>query len=335
MLEKIQNISVIGDGGWGTTIAVHLSQKNYKVSLWGAFPTYIEEIKKSRCNTKFLPAIVIPENTYITSNLCEAVTDVDLIVFAVPSKFANKVIQEIKKAGVDLRKTMFLSLTKGLDEKKLKRISEVITESLNIKYPAVLSGPNIASEVALGVPSMATIACKSKSVLKSIQEILNSENFRIYTNSDIIGVELGGGIKNIIAIACGICDGLGYGVNTKAALLTRGLNEMSRFAERLGAESKTLSGLSGLGDLITTSFSPKSRNRSVGEQIGKGLSLTCIMKDMEMVAEGVDTVRSIYKIAKSMKIPMPITEEVYKIIYKEKSPKKAVIDLMQRDLKSE
>ncbi len=333
--SSINNIAVIGDGGWGTTIAIHLTNKGYNVTLWGPFAHYTARLDKNRYNSKFLPGIRIPKKTIITSNLTETLESADLVVFAVPSKFAASVVGQMRQTKVDLTKKLCLSLTKGFDERSLKRISEIIDDKLNFKQVAVLSGPNIASEVAKGVPSMAVIASKSKATAAKIQQVIHSETFRIYTNTDLIGVELGGSIKNIIALACGVCDGLGYGTNTKAALLTRGLAEMTTLAEALGARPKTFAGLSGLGDLVTTSFSERSRNRTVGEKLGKGKTIKQITSNMEMVAEGVETVKSILKISRKLGIEMPISKEIHAIIYKGKSPKKAVIDLMGRDLKAE
>jgi glycerol-3-phosphate dehydrogenase (NAD(P)+) len=200
---------------------------------------------------------------------------------------------------------------------------------------AVLSGPTIAIEVAKGIPSTAVIASRKQAVAKKLQEIVNSPAFRIYTNNDVIGVELGGSIKNVIAIACGVCDGLGFGTNTKAALVTRGLAEMARFGKALGAKEKTFQGLSGLGDLVTTCFSPNSRNRSVGEQLGKGNKIEHILGHMCMVAAGVETVKPVHKLSRNLEVPMPITSEVYQIIYRNKSPQKAVSDLMSRKTKAE
>jgi glycerol-3-phosphate dehydrogenase (NAD(P)+) len=199
----------------------------------------------------------------------------------------------------------------------------------------VLSGPTIAIEVAKGIPSTAVVASNDRTVAKKVQAVFNSSSFRIYTNTDVAGVELGGSIKNIIAIACGVCDGLGFGSNTKAAILTRGLAEMARLGKALGAKHNTFSGLTGLGDLVTTCVSPRSRNRSVGEQLGRGRSMKSIMSNMEMVAEGVETVKAAYKLSRKYNVPMPITTEVYNIIHRNKKPSKAVSDLMTRKIKSE
>lgn len=336
MPKKIKNISVIGDGGWGTTLAVHLAKNNYPVKLWGPFPAYIRRVSKNRYNTKFLPGIHLPRRIVLTERLSDAIKDADLIVFAVPSKYALGVLKRIKKAKVRLTGKILLSVTKGIDTVKLLRMSEVIKKELGGSIPvAVLSGPTIAMEIAKGIPSTAVVAANNLKTAKKIQAVFNSESFRIYTNTDIAGVELGGSIKNIIAIACGVCDGLGFGSNTKAAILTRGLAEMARIGKTLGAKQKTFSGLTGLGDLVTTCVSPQSRNRFVGEQLGRGKSIKQITSHMEMVAEGVGTVKAAYRLSQKHNVSMPITTEVYNIIYRRKKPSQAVNDLMKRKTKSE
>lgn len=335
MAKRINHISVIGDGGWGTTLAVHLAKNKHPVSLWGPFPAYIRRIGKSRVNTKFLPGIKLARNITLTENLIEALEKGDLIVFAIPSKYAAGILRKIKKTKVDLSGKIFLSVTKGIDTNKLLRMSEIIRGELGDIPLAVLSGPTIASEVARGIPSTAVVASNNLNTAKKVQAIFNSKSFRIYTNTDVTGVELGGSVKNIIAIACGVCDGLGFGTNTKAAILTRGLAEMARLGKALGAKQQTFSGLTGLGDLVTTCVSPKSRNRSVGEQLGRGKSIKAIMSHMEMVAEGVETVKAAHKLSRKYNVSMPITTEVYNIIYRNKKPSRAVADLMQRKTKSE
>ncbi len=335
MITKIKTISIIGDGGWGTTLAVHLAQKGYRVYLWGPFSQYTQEIERTRFNSKFLPGIRIPPKVTVTSDLKHVLTVSDLIVFAVPSQYAASVLAEIKKTKVPLRQKIFLSVTKGIDTKTYKRISEMMNKYLGNVPLAVLSGPTIAMEVAKGVPSTAVIASKNLRLAEKLQVIFTSKTFRIYTNTDVVGVELGGSLKNVIAIACGVCDGLGFGTNTKSALLTRGLSEMSRLGKVMGAKAETFAGLTGLGDLATTAFNPKSRNRSVGEMLGKGSTIKQILSSMEMVAEGVETVKAVCRLAKKHRVPMPISTEVYNIIYKNKSPVKAVGDLMKRRVKAE
>lgn len=327
-------IAVLGEGGWGTTLAVLLAKKGLNVTLWGAFPDYISYLDKKRINTKFLPQIKIPNSIEITHDLKNAIMDKQLIIFAIPSQYMRGVLKKIKQFNYPPR-AIYLSVTKGIEMESLKRMSEVIHAELGNVKLAVLSGPTIAQEVARGIPTTAVIASHDKRLRKYLQNIFMTGNFRIYTNDDVVGVELGGSLKNIIAIACGISDGFGFGTNTKAALLSRGLTEISRLGHAMGAKVSTFSGISGLGDLVTTCISPYSRNRFVGEQIGKGKSLVQIKKGMETVAEGIPTTRSAYKLSLKYKVQMPITMEVYNVLYKNKPPLRAVKDLMTRERKEE
>ena len=335
MIKTIKKITIIGDGGWGTALSVHLTKKGYDVTLWGPFPDYVKQMAKTRVNKKFLPGIRLPRGLKIVDDYTRAIAQSQLIVFAVPSKYALGILKKIRQGHFNFSKKIFLSATKGIETKSLLRMSEMIRQELGPIRLAVLSGPNIASEVAKGIPSTAVAASTNINIAKTIQTIFNTNTFRIYTNTDLIGVELGGSLKNIIAIACGICDGLGYGTNTKAAILTRGLAEMATLGQALGTKTKTFFGLSSLGDLVTTCFSPSSRNRSVGEALGSGQSIRSILSSMKMVAEGVETVKATYQLSRKLKISMPITTEIYNIIYKGKKPSRAVNDLMNRQLKSE
>jgi glycerol-3-phosphate dehydrogenase (NAD(P)+) len=281
-----------------------------------------------------LPEVKIPSGIEITSHLKEAVLDKELIIFAVPSQYLRKILKKLRELNYP-RDAIYLSVIKGIEMGTLKRMSEVIHDEMgNIKL-AVLSGPTVAQEVAKEIPTAAVVASYDKNSRKYLQGIFMTERFRIYTNDDVIGVELGGSLKNIIAIACGISDGLGFGTNTKAALLSRGLVEISRLGYNMGAKVKTFSGISGLGDLVTTCISPYSRNRFVGEQIGKGKSLKQITDHMQMVAEGIPTAKSAYALSLKYKVDMPITKEVYLVLYKNKSPQRAVKDLMTREKKEE
>jgi len=326
-------IAILGDGGWGTTLAVLLSRKGSTVTLWGAFENYTRAMAKSRLNPKFLPGVRIPSQVEITSDLKMALNGKGLIVLAIPSQYTRQVLKKIKR---DFNNSaIFLSVTKGIEIGSLKRISELVREELGPVKLAVLSGPTIAREVAKGIPTAAVIASHNMKIRKYLQGVFNTEKFRVYTNADIIGVELGGSLKNVIAIACGVSDGLGFGTNTKAAILARGLAEISRLGKAMGAELETFSGISGLGDLVTTCISKESRNRFVGEQIGKGKTLKEIHKHMQMVAEGVPTAKSAYALSKKYKVEMPITKEVYGLLYKNKSPFQAVRDLMTRKSKEE
>jgi glycerol-3-phosphate dehydrogenase (NAD(P)+) len=327
-------ISVLGDGGWGTTLAILLHKKGFTVNLWGAFPEYVRFLDQKRLNPRFLPGVKIPGQIKITDDLKVATAEKDLIVLAIPSQFIRGVLRKIKDSGFS-RDCVYLSVSKGLEVSSLLRVSEVIREELGNVRLGVLSGPTIVHEVAAGKPTTAIIASQEKKLAGFLQEVFMSGNFRIYTSTDVAGVELGGSLKNVIAIACGISDGLGLGANAKAALLSRGLAEISRLGLKMGAQAKTFSGLSGLGDLVTTCFSPYSRNRSIGEQIGKGKNLAQIKKHMRMVAEGVPTAKSAYMLSRKLSVDMPITQQVYSVLYKNKNPLRAVKDLMMRQKKEE
>lgn len=327
------NIAIIGDGGWGTTLAILLARKGYAVTLWSAFDDYAREISTSRLNPKFLPGIIIPRQIEITSRLEQALSNKQVIVLAVPSQYTRGVVKKI--SGRYTGQPIFLSVTKGIEIKSSKRISQIVQDELGNVKLAVLSGPTIAMEVARGIPTAAVVASSSLKVRKAVQSVFSTNRFRVYTNPDVVGVELGGSLKNVIAIACGVSDGLGFGTNTKAAILTRGLAEISRLGKALGARANTFSGISGLGDLVTTCISQQSRNRSVGELIGKGKNLAEIIRHMQMVAEGVPTAKSAYHLSLKHKIDMPIVKEIYRLLYRHKSPLKAVNDLMNRKSKEE
>jgi len=326
-------IAILGDGGWGTTLAILLFNKGYSVTLWGAFADYTKRMTKTRYNPRFLPGIKIPHQIEITSDIKSAVGDKEIVVLAIPSQYTRLTLKKI--AGSFAKKTIFLSVTKGIEISSSKRMSEVIRAELGPVKLAVLSGPTIASEVAKEVPTAAVVASADKQIRKTIQAVFSTKRFRVYTNPDVIGVELGGSLKNVIAIACGVSDGLGFGTNTKAAILTRGIAEISRLGKAMGAKLETFSGISGLGDLVTTCISKQSRNRSVGELIGKGKSLKEICRHMQMVAEGVPTAKSAYALSLKYKIDMPIIKEVYQLLYNNKSPRLAVKDLMTRKSKEE
>ncbi len=333
MKEKF-SIAVLGDGGWGTTIAGLLSDKGYKVTLWSAFADYAALLNKKRINPRFFPGYKIPKAITITSDLSLALQDKQLIVIAVPSQYLRGVLKKVKKLKPPHR-AIFLSVVKGIENKTLKRMSEVIHEELGNVRVAVLSGPTIAQEVAQKIPTTIVVSAYEKDLRLFLQGVFMTERFRVYTNEDLIGIELGGSLKNVIAIACGISDGLGFGTNAKAALLSRGLAEISRLGHAMGGKVSTFSGLSGLGDLVTTCNSVNSRNRYVGEQIGKGKTLAQIQSHMQMVAEGVLTAKSVYELSRKYKVEMPIVREVYNVLYKNKSPLKAVQDLMTRQSKEE
>lgn len=332
-MDKIHNIAVLGDGGWGTTLAILLSGKGFDVTVWGVFPDYITLLKEQHENIKFLPGVKIPEKVKLTSSLGEALRGKELVVLAVPSQFMRGVLMMVKMEDVSGK--AFVSVTKGIENSTLKRMSEIINEVLGKQKVAVLSGPTIALEVANGVPTTAVVSSEDAIFAKTVQDIFMTDRFRVYAANDVIGVEMGGSLKNIIAIAAGASDGLGFGANAKAALLTRGLVEIVRLGAAMGARKETFYGLSGLGDLTTTCVSQYSRNRWLGEEIGKGKKLKEILKETDMVVEGVTTTKSAFDLAKKYKVDMPITSEIYRVLYENKDPKQAVHDLMTRSAKAE
>jgi glycerol-3-phosphate dehydrogenase (NAD(P)+) len=333
-MNDIKNVTILGDGGWGTTLAILLSKKGVCVTLWSVSKKYAKYLEIHRTNPKFLKGIKIPRTIFITSDIKQALICADLVIIAVPSIYIRLVLRKIKGIA-DLRKKIFLSVVKGIEPKTLKRMSEVIEEELGQVHVTCLSGPTIAIEVAKNQPTTAVIAGKIEKDLILLQNLLSGPRFRLYRNTDLIGVELGGSLKNIIAIACGISDGLGFGTNAKAAIISRGLAEIKRLALALGAKAETFNGISGVGDLVTTCISKFSRNRFVGVQLAKGKTIKNILNSMQMVAEGVTTVKSAYELSLEKKIEMPITKEIYNVIYRKKSAHIAVDDLMLRRMKAE
>lgn len=333
MIEKRSKVSVIGDGGWGTTLAILLHHQGYRVSLWGPFADYLKILDKTRHNPKFLPGVKIPRGIRFCADIREAVSEANFIVLAVPSHFLRGVLTKLK--GQDFSDSVVLSAVKGIENETLLRMSELIEDVLGQLNIAVLSGPTISYEVARGIPATCVVASGDAQVAGDIQNVLMNQRFRVYTTSDVVGVELGGALKNVIAIACGISDGLGFGANTKAAILTRGLVEIARLGVAMGARPETFSGLSGLGDLVTTCISRHGRNRWVGEQIGRGKKIKEILSGMEMVAEGVKTAKSSVMLAKKYGVDMPIATQVYQVLYKDKDSHLAVSELMLREKKPE
>jgi len=329
-----ENISIIGAGNWGTTLAIIFSKKGINVTLHSVFKKHNIVMKKERENKAFLKGAKFPTSLSINSSLKQTLQN-QIIIIAIPVKFIRSILKKIYKQNIDFDKKIIISVSKGIESKSLKRVSQIIEEELKIENIGILSGPNIAREVLVGIPSASVLVYKKKNIGKRLQVLLSTSTFRVYLHNDIIGVEVGAALKNVIALACGISDGLGFGTNTKAALVTRGLVEIMRLGKRMGAKPLTFWGISGLGDMVTTCFSPHSRNRQVGEKIGQGKKISVITKNMKMVAEGVETVKSAYKLGKKLKVDMPITSEVYSVLYRGKSSQKAVADLMRRPLKKE
>ena len=319
---------VIGNGGWGTALGMVLASNGNDVTIWGPFEEELKGIRETGENTTYLPGVKVPSEMQWTSDPA-AVSDADLVVVVTPSRFYRSSLEAFKPHLSE--KTLIVSATKGLDETTHQRMSEVAYDVLG-RNIAILSGPSHAEEVARGTPTAVTIASEHAA---EIQQAFMGKSFRVYTSDDPLGVEIGGTLKNVVAVAAGILDGMGLGDNTKAALMTRGLAEITRLGVCLGAKPETFSGLSGIGDLIVTCASRHSRNRSVGERLGKGESLEQIMGSMKQVAEGIWNAKAARDLAAEHNIEMPITEEVCKIVEDGKDPREALTDLMSRDPRAE
>lgn len=329
-------ISVLGAGGWGTTLAILLHYNGHDVILWEYFKKYSKELNKKRINIDYLPGVKIPREIKITSDLEESTTDKNLIVLAVPSQYLRGVVKKI--SGSDIKNSIFVSVAKGIETNTLMTMSQMLQDvhkHLTDDQIGALSGPSHAEEVSKRIPTAVVAASENLDTSKTIQAAFITSYFRVYSSSDILGVELGGAFKNVIAIGAGIIDGAKFGDNTKAAIMTRGVTEISRLGLAMGARPETFAGLSGMGDLIVTCMSKHSRNRYVGEQIGAGKKLKQVLKSMDMVAEGVETSRSASQLAAKHDVETPITSEVYKILFEDKDPVKATTDLMTRNMKME
>jgi glycerol-3-phosphate dehydrogenase (NAD(P)+) len=326
--------AVLGAGAWGTAIALHLAQNaNHRVRLWCARSASAHELRKCRENVRLLPGVPIPPAVEITDDASQAMADADLGIAAVPTVYLRSACQRL--VGIVRPDLPFLSLCKGVENDTFLRPTEILHELLGTERLAVLSGPSHAEEVSRGMPTSLVAASADFDLARQVQNYFVSDRFRVYTNLDVIGVELAGALKNVIAIAAGISDGLGFGDNAKSALLTRGLVEIARFGVALGAEHETFFGLAGLGDLMTTCFSPHGRNRRVGLRLAAGETRDAIVSGTPMVAEGVYTARSVHMRALRMGIEMPITAEVFRVLYEGKPPRQAVQDLMLRSPKHE
>lgn len=327
-------VTVIGGGAMGTACAIVLSENpDQQVSLWARNPDHAAEMAETRENQRLLPGVSIPSPITITSDITTAVADSDLLVMAVPTAFLRDCLNDISPALTDDRPVV--SVIKGIENETFLRPSEIIGEVLGSRAVVSLSGPSHAEEITRRLPATVVAASGDLALARRVQQTFTTDRFRVYTNVDIIGVELAAALKNVIAIAAGICDGLGYGDNAKSALMTRGLVEMTRFGTSLGALPETFSGLAGMGDLITTCASPYSRNRKVGERLGAGETLDQILQSMEAVAEGVWTTRSVHELAEQQGIDMPITAEVFRVLFEGKPALEATDSLMMRPPRNE
>ncbi len=328
----IEKVFVIGAGGWGTALALVLNERGVDVTLWGNDAQYVTEMAGTRRNPRYLPGVEIPRRVRITQEL-QACTSCSTVFSVVPSQFLRATLERFRPHVQSVR--LVVSATKGIEHPTLKRPSEIIAEVFGSVSVVVVSGPSHAEEVARRMPTTVVSASRDSGRALYIQDLLHTERFRVYTNSDPIGVEMGGALKNVVSIAGGIVDGLGFGDNTKAALLTRGMVEMVRLGVALGGARETFFGLAGIGDLITSCCSRHGRNRAVGERIGRGEELRDILASMMQVAEGVGTSDAVHKLSQKLGIEMPICAEVYRVLHENKDPSTAVRDLMTRQLKEE
>ena len=328
--------SVIGGGSWGSAVALHLSRKNINTHLWIREKHIFEDVVQSRENKTFLPGFLFPSSVSFFHDMEECVRSTDIVFIAVPSKFCREIYTKLQPyLGSN---QIIVSLTKGIEDGTLKRMSEVMTELLSphfIPRIAVLSGPSFAKEVAATHPTAVVVASEDSAVAKDVQYLVSGAYLRAYTSKDVLGVEIAGALKNVVAIAAGISAGLQFGDNSRAALITRGLAEIARLGIKLGAKKETFAGLTGVGDLVLTCTGQLSRNHYVGYEIGQGKQLDEIVSHMKMVAEGITTTLSGYQLAQRENVEMPIHEQAYLVLYKNKDPRTALQDLMARKLKDE
>ncbi len=324
-------VAVLGPGSWGTTLAIHLAQLGADVRLWGNIREDLEALDRDRENRKFLPGIALAPGVKVTRELGRALEGAEVVFYVVPAQALREVAGQVAAAGC---RAQAVCCAKGLELGTLKRLSEVLRESQG-GDPVILTGPSHAEEVSRGIPTTVVVAAHDEEHARAVQVLCSSPAFRVYTNTDVAGCEYAAALKNVIAIAAGVCDGIGWGDNTKGALLTRGLAEISRLGVALGGRRETFFGLAGLGDLVTTAMSRHSRNRHVGEGIGRGRSLKEILGDMVMVAEGVTTSRAARDLGRAHGVELPITEEVCAMLFDGKSPRDSLLALMTRDLKRE
>lgn len=329
-MSATQRVLVIGDGSWGTTLAILLARNGHRVTLWSAFPEQAEDLRTRRENRRFLPGVELPANLSCSADPHSAAEGAELVVSVVPTQFLRGVAERFEDA---LRGTMpLVTATKGIEIETFSTPSRILLDVLGERPLCVLTGPSHAEEVVQGLPASVVAASTDADLARRVQKVFSSDTFRVYTHDDPLGAEFGAALKNVIALAAGISDGLELGDNAKAALLTRGMVEMARFGRKRGAHPETFFGLAGIGDLITTCCSKHSRNRAVGEAIGRGETLEDILARMEMVAEGVWTTKALFgPEAELGEVPMPIAEQVHAILFEKKDPRTAVLDLMRRE----
>lgn len=326
-------VTFLGGGSFGTALAIMLSKKGIETSIWTHNKNTVEDINIKKENIKYLPNIIIPSNVKAYLDMEEAIKDSNIVVLAVPSQAIREVS---KKAAPFIKENQIVvTVAKGIEEGTLKRMSEIIEEEIKNAPIVVISGPSHAEEIALDIPTTIVVSSKNMEAASKVQDVFMCNKFRVYTNDDLIGVEIGGACKNIIALAAGICDGIGYGDNTKAALMTRGMSEIIKIGVKLGGKAETFNGLTGMGDLIVTCTSMHSRNRRAGILIGKGMSVDEAVNDIGMVVEGIKACKAFYMLKEKENVTMPITDMLYKVLFENKDPKYGVYELMSRDKKQE
>lgn len=325
-------VAVLGAGSWGTTLAIHMTKAGHEVAIWGNDRAQLAELERDRENRKFLAGIPLPDGVKVQPELEKALEGAEFHFYVVPSQATRSVAEQVRAAGA---RGIPVCASKGLELGTLKRMSEVLSEALGDPVPVTFTGPSHAEEVAVGIPTSIVAASLDEARARAVQVLCSTPRLRIYTNDDVVGCEYGGALKNIIAIAAGACDGLGYGDNTKGMLLTRGLAEMSRLGVAMGGRRETFFGLTGMGDLITTAMSRHSRNRHVGEELGRGKTIEQVLGGMVMVAEGVNTARAARDLGRERNVELPITEQVCAIALEGRNPGEALQALMTRDLKRE
>ena len=329
----MKKISVIGAGSWGTALACLLNDNQHNVTIWSIDKNEVEMLTTYREQKEKLAGVKVADEIKITADLKEALTDKDIVVMAVPSIFVRSTAK--KMAEVMSGSPIIVNVAKGIEEDTLMTLTDIIKEELPEYQVAVLSGPSHAEEVGRKIPTTCVVGASDKETCEILQDVFMNQVFRVYTSSDVLGIELGGALKNVIALAAGINDGLGYGDNSKAALMTRGIAEISRLGVKMGAKMETFYGLSGIGDLIVTCSSKHSRNRNAGYYIGKGMSYEEAMKEVTMVVEGVYSAKAAYALSKKYDSPLPIIEQVNKVLFEQKAPTEAVTELFLRDKKME
>lgn len=322
-------IGVLGAGSWGTALAILLANKGFDVELWSAVETEIELLRTKREHVDRLPGVILPDNIYIESDLEKTCKDKDVIVFAVASPFVRMTAQRAKEYIKEGQ--IIVNVAKGIEDVTYKTLSEIIEDEIPCAKVCVLSGPSHAEEVSKGIPTTCVVGAKTKELAEYVQDVFICDNFRVYSSPDVLGIELGASLKNVIALAAGIVDGLGYGDNTKAALITRGITEIARLGVSMGAKVETFAGLSGIGDLIVTCTSIHSRNRQAGYLLGKGYNLEAAINEVNQTVEGINSVKAALGLARKNNVNMPIVEELNRVLFEGKDAREALFDLLKRD----